>query len=459
MAKILQITDGTDTLDLLAGVFRLADAGWQAQQSDVPTWETFTLIGSGTDAQIRSEQDKIDRLAEVAYNYVKDILEKTPVYLRIQSEGETVRRAVVMNMATQYGTESNVSALLGANSTSSNTVILLTLAVYRTPAFEPESATTKSTTGISTSGGKWIPPTSNAGVLDQRIATATFSSTTATAALYKMWIGIRKVRLGLTDLQSLWECENGTMISADTTTAADATASNSSKVQCTFATTAALAKRFTLFWQSAATGGTTPTDDIIGEYLVLGRVKLSSSSTEVRILLKHGWQGLSYDREIAGDTYLSAVQNSNLTNWNLIELGRVKLPPTGNRDGIGEAAGDIPYIGLNVWAERMSASGTLDMDCFILIPTDYLLYLEQCYVWASGGPTKIYTSPLNEQYALSRTGSTGAIINTLGSFNNWFYPAGGGALIIAAQELGQHTLGWTVDITLDLYPRYKIYKV
>lgn len=459
MAKVLQITDGTSTVDLLTGTFKLADAGWLAQQSDNPVWETFTCFAQGTDAAIRTEQDKLDKLSEVAYNYVKDILEKTPVYLRVQSEGETVRRAVVLNIAVSYGADSNISALLGANMVSSQTGTLVTIAVYRTPYFEQESANVTSTTGLTANGGFWVPAGSGAGVIPQRISKFVVSSSTATSALYKMWIGIRRIRNGSANFKCLWECETGTMHIADTTTQADATASGSSKVQITYATSATLARRFTLVWQTGGGGGTTD-DDILGEYLVLGRVKLSSASTEVRILLKHGWLGLSYDQEIAGDTYLSAVQDSNLTNWNLVELGRVKLPPTGNRDGIGEATADIAYVSLNIWSERMSASGNLDMDYILLVPTDHLLYLEQTYAWASGGKTNVYTSPLNEQIALSRVSEpSGAIVNTIGSYNNWYYPSGGGIVVVAAQEKTRHQLGFTLDVTLNLVPRYKLFKV
>ena len=113
-----------------------------------------------------------------------------------------------------------------------------------------------------------------------------------------------------------------------------------------------------------------------------------------------------------------------------------------------ECAGDIPFL------------QTIDD----LNLVDHFAILTDCKVGLDVGNLLLFTSPLNEQYAVGDGTPSGSsafdwfyTINY--ALSNWFYPADGGVLVMAAQQTTKHDLGKTLYINMGLFPRYKWFRV
>lgn len=446
MAKTLQITNGTITVDLL-GILDLAANGWSTKTASdgEGIWEIFEVVAHDTDANLRTEKAKFDRLIEQARVYGKKVYESVPVVLKWDSEGETAKQSLVLDGESEILADDIYSPLLGLNGGGA----IMRLAVKRHPDWE--SATqTSGADNVSTLGGSFSLSLSKNGTAPGRIASLLIDNGPVTAQ-ESIWCGIRPTRLGSAGFVSVWEAEDGTNFT-DAVDAVDATASGGDRVTIDFATNADFAKRFTLRW-GQVTGGNY--DDIIGRYLVLGRVKLSSAATEVAVQLRHGFAGnIAGYETIVGTTYLSGVDKPALTDWNLVELGVVDIPPTGNRSGIVSATMDDYFLLL--YAERL-AGASLYFDCFVLIPAEHLFTAKGAIVDNSGNSLlNAYAGPDDFQTAVGVSGSA-LNYNCEFGFENWQFPIDGGLVVYASQALGLHSLSQDVDLLLTIAPRFKTF--
>jgi hypothetical protein len=441
MSAVLQISDGTTSIDLLSGNLRLKAGGLSMQTSRGLIWDTLQLQSVATAANLRTTKASLDLLLDQARKYHLRPIEKNPVWLYYRSDGEGSKRALIYDGETQLPSG---DGLLGPLLTTQG--VNLTLALERSNYWEADTAATPSTTAVTLFGGQWSIG-NDAGQADQRISRLQISHNSGGSA-DRLWCGIRPTRNGTAGFVSIWEAEDGINVT-DASDSADATASGSSKVHITFSTDDSLASRFSLDWGSVV--GSNP-DDIIGEYLVLARMKVDSSGTEVSVQLRDGW-GNADETGIVGGVYISGS-----TNWTIFELGHVIIPPTGNRENRAGTGTVIEDYRLSLYAERISASGTLDVDCFILIPSEHFFYADKCSLSAATGALSIYTGPDGYQYAL-QVASGGVHQNIRYSLNDWYYPVGGGLLVMCYDLTSSgSTLTQTVDLSAELYPRYEMFK-
>lgn len=443
MASTLSLSDGSVTVDLLSSsLFVLAD-GWSTKTDDLPVWDVFEVVHKNTSLNLILTQATLEKFKEIARRYASDNREVTRVYLIYRAEGESEKRTTVLDLDIELHAEGAASPLFGLG------VARITIAVLHTPYYESITTTTYSTTGLSAVGTAWAVTTSVIGTIARRIEKTTIATATS-QTLYKIWIGIRRIRHGTTNFTPLLEAENCVHSIADSSDVADATARGGVKTQITFATSASMTQRWYLRIAEAIA---TAHDHMIGQYLILARVKLSSATTEVRVQLRHGWSTTGTENDIAGDTYLSAVENSNLTNWNLVELGIANIPSNMIRWSATLISLDTYYF--NLLAERISASGSLDIDYLVLIPTDGLAIIERADINSTlNEPLLIRVSPLDEIFTGRDEGSISRSLIT--SIDNWNIPHDGAVIVAAAQEETQHQLTPTLNLTLDTIARYRL---
>ena len=173
----------------------------------------------------------------------------------------------------------------------------------------------------------------------------------------KVWAGIRAQRNGNTGFIPKWEAEHGTN-ATDASDIADANASNGTAVAVTFATATDMTKRLSVLWSNIATANY---DHISGKYLVLGRMRLSAGTVEVATELRHGWIGAAGLESSLGVSFVSAVTEAGMVNYNLVPLGMADIPPTGDRDSVASGDGGtnsaLRSYGLSLYAERLSGAG------------------------------------------------------------------------------------------------------
>lgn len=453
MASVLQLTDGTTTVNFLTGNAYLREGGWETQgHSGELVWETFELASGATDANIRTVQAQIDELIQQARDYATDINENVPVVLQWQSDGESAKQALIYDGATEVLSGNRISPLLGVNGA------FLRVALQRDD-WEATSGTNTSTTGLSSLGGTWSIGNA-AGSAHQRISKFKVGTSYGGISIGKVWAGIRPTRNGTAGFISKWDCDQGTPISGDTLTYSGDTGGGGTSVtgmRTTFST-ATLAQRFSVRWNQIQTSSNW--DDLVGTYLVLGRLRLESATDEIRIQLRHGWSWQSLYADIVGDTFLSAIDNSNLTNYNLVELGTVSIPPTGNRDSAATTSGSIKYYSLQLYAEKVSSSAALRVNCFVLIPTEHMVACEGAVIdTTNSGEVEWYTGADGYQYGINSNSSEFWGNCQISIDPTWYYPKDGGLLVIAAQPSSLHWYAATVNTNITLYPRYHTFRV
>lgn len=438
MATIFDLTDGTDTVNFLTGPLELRTNGWSVLSSnDEFVWEIIELISDTADSTARSEMAKLGRLIHRARNIVKDELSSKTVWLEWVSEGEPVKRSRVVDGSIEILADGIYSPLMGVDS------IKVTLALKRKNSWENTAYTTASTEGLSVTGGKWLIG-NDAGNLPQRIRRLNISTNTVLKTKY--WVGIRPIYQGTTDFDPLWECEDGTNYT-DASDVGDGGASGGNLVRVSFSGTPTLAKRFKTSVNDVLGGGNA--NHFIGKYQVLCRCRVDAGNTQARIQLRSGFFYSAHELEtVIQDTVIDGQ-----TTWNLVELGEVQFPSMGNRDGL--ASGQLFTTTLAIFAERLSAGGTIDFDAFILIPSEYFFSCESLDEGVGSGPT-VYKNSLGDQFVVGRTSTVWSNIDY--SITNWEYPLGGGLLVCAA-EGSSHTLTGTLDIDVHLYPQWQTYRV
>jgi hypothetical protein len=439
MAASFYISDGTNTVYFIGGSseLKLGAGGWNTESiSEEFIWETIELISDNTDATVRAEKKKLDLLLYKARLFNSNPLSSVPVWLYFNADGESAKRSLVLDGSTKILSDNIYSPLMGVDS------IKVNAAIKRKHIWENTSATNVSTTGLNVLGGSWLV-SNDAGTENQRIESAFIKGVTAAKDQY--WVGFRPIYEGTTGFVPLWECEDG-INGTDASDAVDATASGGNRVDVSFTTTATLANRLEIRVDDI---GVSNLDDFVGKYQILGRFKLDAGSTQIRVQLRAGLYYLYDSNTVVQDTIIDGE-----TSWHLYELGEVQFPPMGNRDGNPDTW--VRWMTLSIWAERLSTTGSLWLDALILIPSDHF-FSSKADATPAGGGVDVYTNALDEQYAVGNA-LADARGNIDPSFTNWEYPIGGGLLVIAAQKNSDSTLTGTLNVELNLVPRWQSYR-
>lgn len=444
MARVFNLVYGATTINLLTGPLKLAASGFSFASSNEGTvWDTVRLVGSTTDAGLRTAIAQLDDFFERAEQYASSNFESQPVWLYWQTDGESAKRYIVFGGGVSIVADDTNTPLLGVG------YVAVDVAILRGAEGENDTESTFFGSGISADGGTWAPGV-GAGTYPARISKLTITASTV-PSLSKLWVGIKPTRNGNAGFISLWQAELGTNF-LDAADAADASASGGSKVAVSFALYPTMQRRLTISWDNIASANF---DDIIGEYLVLCRCKVDAATTEVAIKLAHGWAGLSGQETPVGITYISGT-----TNWYLNELGTVQIPPTGNRGSVASTGDEIKHYFLSFSAERLSAAGSLDIDCVILVPTEHLLIIDRATISAGvGSRVEAFSPNADAPYALYKTAAGGLYGNVEYSFNNWGYPVGGGLFVVVGQGANSHALSNLINLDLALAYRWRSYRV
>lgn len=441
------------TVDLYNGVFKVQS--WETTTGGVETWENMSLVAKDvTDAQIRTTAGTIDKMIEDAQLYASNILLDDPIWLYWQSEGETAKRALIFDGAMTIRNEGKVSPLLGADGA------LMNLTLERHPLWEDTAGTILPTwTNISHLGGTIIMGNVK-GTAPQRLKTIVIDNASDAQFADRMWIGIRPPYQGFTGFQSVWELDNGDISTyaagAQGTVIADADASGGTTVAIDFGGTAVLAECLTIRVNDVLVSNF---NDMIGQYLLLARCRVDAATTDVRLQLKHGWLYLAGNQTVVGDTYISGM-----SNYHLIELGQIKIPPTGDRDSIisGYGTAMLSQYGITLAAERLSAGGTLYLDNLIFIPSEHLFTVSDALIQDSIGELFIFTDPDDSQYAFEMKAVNFDIGNVEYSFTDWYYPMDGGMLVLAGDydiTDTHQSLTAVYDFTITFNARWRSFNI
>jgi len=437
MAQLLQITDGTTTVDFYDGNIKLAADGWKTTTSREKVWETLELVGDATDANIRTTKDQIDGLAEQARQYHLNAMVADAVWFQWNADSESAKQSLVYEIESEILAHEPLSSpLLGKN------VILMRVVIQRHPDYETTSATNTTSSNVSCDGGTWT--IGNAvGTSPERISDMEFD-TDAAGTHQQIWCGIRPLYEGVGSFVAKWEAEEGTSPTGTTVVDPDATASGSKSLSCDLTVTGLDGQRTTIEISDIVGSNY---NHFIGTYHILARMKVASSATQVLIELKQYWKG-SYSS--AGLTVVDGQ-----TAWTLFSLGTVSFPPTGDRGNIASNLTDFQNCGFTIHANSFDDTGTLGIDAYYLIPAEHTLTILGCQVDTTY-TLNVYTDPDDQVWGMGlSTYSQGGLQI---SPHNWYYPVGGGLMVVATQADSGHILSQTIDLSIDLIPRWKTYR-
>jgi hypothetical protein len=447
--------DGTDVKQLVGTRF------WTPAGDRVT--ETWRISKNDTAANIRTSITSLEDLLRDMHEWQTDLLENDSIWVRWASDGETAKRALLYSfqlVPVEHGTIS-----MGMDGVAH---AYFDIAITRHFAWEDVSASSNQITSTK----DWIGAqydqsgTLSGGRLPGRVERLRISNGSG-FVISKAWIGCRPKRYGTT-FTTLFESENGStgtdtgLVTDNTAGGASPSAGANNALQCTFATDSTMAQRCEYAFTTPAI-----TNHQAGHYHVLLRCRVTDSTLQVGIRLTVGFASFQADEpHIQFATQYITGTDTPGTSYQLVPMGTAMLPPTGLRYALQNFGPPMT----NLWdslrftwhAEKLSGSGNLNFDSFILIPAEHSIYLENMELSSS----EVLNVLTNEDGTLEAyvTNSAESLLQSFPvvsdtGINPWGYPRDGGIFVLA----GMRDIESDVDADMTyldveaLYKRWLIY--
>jgi len=330
-------------------------------------------------------------------------------------------------------------------------VSLLRMALIRHPFWEAivSASDEIAKTTISSLGGT---QTFNSvdGDVWARMASAMLSGKSGSGPIYRTWMGIREEMGGVSNFESVWQMENGTKYNGAANSTSRADYSGTGHVRDTsLATSLTIYVDLTVGAMCAAEGHA----DYIhqaGEYLVLCRCAVDSGT--VGLQARYGY-------ELGTMIPCDEVFIDN-TSWRLIELGNVTIPPTGGGT-INLTAAYAQTTVIQIYAEQVSGTSVLDVDCLIMIPRHHLWTAVGGAISTSAFYSHIIETTENDKYSCYGTAgpsASGPSYILEYSTKDWYLPTGDGIVVVAGERSTIQNSADNMGLTINYYPRWGMYR-
>jgi len=421
LVKANEFGGGVASLDLLS-LFQMAEVSWEqgiASPGDEGVEEVITFhIPGVSHNDLASIVQNLDDFTEQASRHENPV-ERYSLWLRAKMDGETgERQAFIKKIKRDKVRVRSVFAR--------HEYILphVTLSLERMPYWERmDGIQLNDSPNISPAGGSWSYGTI-AGDVPARINLIYFGTKNVGIPIFNdVWCGFRTARFGtLANFVPVWNCELGILENSTTSIAGGSNDLGAAFARCTFGDTSLL-PRVTL--ETATV--TANYADQRGIYQVLLRARVGSGTVcRVRLLdgynLDLGYSAFRVRNRVVVDRGDSA--------WDLYELGSVQIPSPGRALHPGQEGS----YGLRLEAERVSGTGNLEMDAFILIPEaeGFVGVKEARILTTSGRRAAVFETGDGHVYGLSTLGTT-YIYRNIPAFIREGLPVGAGTLYVAAR--------------------------
>lgn len=201
-----------------------------------------------------------------------------------------------------------------------------------------------------------------------------------------------------------------------------------------------------------------PHQDYIGTYTVLARAKLSAAG-DVDIHATGGY--------ISSDTLtpIGDPQKVTTTGWQLIALGQVEFPP-GRKLTDEDVLWRIANLGFEIYAERVSGTPTLYLDCLGLVAAEISAFVGSAQICQSSfndtgdaysyADLQILTPPLGSPQVIAEASDfLGVDTGIDESVINWRLPHEDCLFTIFAQRGDVHTIADDFVATGGYFARYQ----
>jgi hypothetical protein len=469
MADVLRLAnvDQSETINLLSGTLKLADKSWvtsSARQIGTysystygavwdfdnydPVLETMELVGDDTTANLRTALNTITEALEESRIFHQHprrsvtSITSGPVswWLEWSIDGESTKRALI------YEGSLDVLQGCGHSPFMQQDAVLVRLSLLRHPLWEEISYSQDQQLGISCWVGK-DTYTNIAGETPARLSYLQLSGK-GPGGVYRAWMGFREKLAGMTNFEPLWECEDGS--TANGSSVAGVSGSSGGNAIRVVGPASSLTKYWSMTVDDVCTANShSDYAHQMGEYLVLLRCKVNNGTVGLQLQAGYDDNAAMVPSE---EIYISH------TSYQVVELGEVKIPPI--VDEVLPSAGYIANFELQIYAEQVSGTSTLDLDAIALVPNQHFAYLDKALIKTIGinfASALVFTRPDGEQGAFGEV--TDATLSSLDySFRDWNLPVGDSVFVIVGTAESSHSLTETVDLTYRYYPRYLLYR-
>jgi hypothetical protein len=449
MADYFKIVNqaGTVILDLRQStVFLLLDTWRTAPAGDGTVVETFQIGMTGTDSTLRTNIETLVTIRQRVREFYIDPMRNKSIWLYAYSDGESAKRALILEFDAIPVEDAAMTPLLGRGHT------IYQVSVLRLEAWEA-TATTQITSTENCTGGLWPvnPGSSLYGSLNARIKELAVSPGSLGGAIYRLWIGIQPY-YGTNDFSFInsyfdgsWEVEAGTASAGSFVN--DATASPAGTSSNCLEVTSVASSLTKVWWSILSNHSASNYDAYLGDWYVLGRMKVDAGVCAVQ--LRYGIGKTAGGENIEKTNDIVYVSN---TNWRLIELGKVSFPPYGSTPATLTAN---PYSALTLYLQQVSGTTTsFKFDLVILIPARHFVKANKAYVY----------SGIGTDFLVREDGKLDCMYSDEGgrpeaTYQDWEWPWDGGFIVVAGERETSHDLTDSVTLTLDYYTRWLGHRV
>lgn len=329
------------------------------------------LVKVGDDTEYLASESRLKAYRRLIAMYRSDpLLTETP-WLYFNTTEEPDKRFYVKQMQLIYPNAREASPLLR----SGIGYIELNLLLHYASESETSVVALNEVTLSARGNGKTTLPAGYGDTLNRLNVVSIVSNGNAEfdhLASWKFWLGIRRAYLGFANFNPEWDLP----YKGSGTNTADATAVGGNYLLFNLAAAPAYALRTYTYLNDNTSSGR----HWLGTYRLLLRQRLSAANMSVSVQAKVGYKGGSVD--VPGPL-TSISSDAASTNWNLVDLGQITIPPGDYRGMISQNPLTPPALDeavgrfkVEIWAELTSGSGNLHLDALYLVPDMHLLVLE-----------------------------------------------------------------------------------
>lgn len=490
MAAYLSVAnvDETEEYDftLAASKVRLISGSLSDSTSEFgePVELRFQTITKGTNAEIRTALAQVERIFGRSGQFFSNLTTENSIWIYANSDGERIRRALVMSWQRVDTVQGQSDPLLDKSSTVISDWIITRKGYWEATLdyiFEPNTVAWQAATAL-TSGACQAGTYSGTGHIADTLST-NLDKGTAPGRIRRMYISIptvyttkhfTKIWLGMKTVKTLDTAPNyfkpfdtfDNVYGATPTTydanvnvnTSDSDALNGNCCLIDFTNNTWL-NRVSIPVPYAGTAA----DNMAGTYQVLFRMRANTASETFRVAMFQAWDKVDNSSSIA-ETYQDVFVDSN--QWRLYEMGIIQVPPENFRNARRDVYSEFFQLNIGVAAERITGSNDLLIDYLIWIPQEHAISLANVEGY-TGSAINVITDEEDITFGYSTvwTPTWEKFVHEI-SATNWTWPSDPSRKIIAVMAAdipdgdGHHPM--TTDLTtiqFDVIPRYHSYNI
>jgi len=443
----------------------------------------FQTITKGTDAEIRASIAEVERVFGRTAKFFSDLTTENSIWIYAHSDGERIRRALVLNWQRVDTVQGASDPLLDKSKMLISDWIIQRKGYWEATLdhiFEPNTLAWQASDGLTAGGcgaGSYdgtghvadtLSSNLDKGTAPGRIRSMYISMPTVytTKHFDKIWLGMKTVKtLDVSPNQfkphASFDSNWGDPDTYDPNINVDYADANALNGKCAWIdfTNNTWLNRISV---PVPYYNTFP-DNQAGTYQVLFRMRASHATEVHRTAMFQSWDKIDNQYSVA-ETYQDVFVDS--AQWRLYEMGIIQVPPENFRNARREVYEEFYQLNIGLAAERITGSNDLMIDYMVWIPQEYAIALTNVEAY-QGTALEVITDEedITFGYSTAWTPAWEKFVHEI-SATNWVWPSDPDRKIIAvlAADIpdgdGHHPMLEDINIIqFDIIPRYHSYNI